>query len=118
MAAGLRTLRDDRVGTRGQSRAGFGECRRAGEPGDGHDPALHSDPHRFDIERADTAHLAFGGGAHFCLGAPLARAEAQIAIATLFERFPSLQLDPEHAVEHKRAPVFNGLEALWVRAVR
>ena len=44
------------------------------------------------------------------------RAEAQIAIATLFERFPSLQLDPEHAVEHKRAPVFNGLEALWVRA--
>ena len=81
----------------------------------GHDPALHSDPHRFDIERADTAHLAFGGGAHYCLGAPLARAEAQIAIAALFERFPSLQLDPEHAVEHKRAPVFNGLEALWVR---
>jgi len=82
----------------------------------GHDPALHSDPHRFDIERADTTHLAFGGGAHYCLGAPLARAEAQIAIATLFERFPSLQLDPEHLVEHKRAPVFNGLEALWVRA--
>jgi hypothetical protein len=82
----------------------------------GHDPALHSDPHHFDIERADTTHLAFGGGAHFCLGAPLARAEAQTAIATLFERFPSLQLDPEHAVEHKRAPVFNGLEALWVRA--
>jgi cytochrome P450 len=82
----------------------------------GHDPALHSDPHRFDIERADTTHLAFGGGAHYCLGAPLARAEAQIAIATLFERFPSLRLDPEYAVEHKRAPVFNGLEALWVRA--
>ena len=84
----------------------------------GHDPALHSDPHRFDIKRADTTHLAFGGGAHFCLGAPLARAEGQIAIATLFERFPSLRLDPEHAVEHKRAPVFNGLEALWVRAAR
>jgi cytochrome P450 len=82
----------------------------------GHDPALHSDPHRFDIERADTTHLAFGGGAHYCLGALLARAEAQIAIGTLFERFPSLQLDPEYAVEHKRAPVFNGLEALWVRA--
>ena len=54
----------------------------------GHDPAQHSDPHGFDIERADTTHLAFGGGAHFCLGAPLARAEAQIAIAALFERFP------------------------------
>ena len=49
-----------------------------------------------------------------CLGAPLARAEAQIAIAALLERFPVLPLDPQHAVEHKRAPVFNGLEALWV----
>jgi hypothetical protein len=47
----------------------------------GHDPAQHSEPHRFDIERADRTHLAFGGGAHYCLGAPLARAEAQIAIA-------------------------------------
>ena len=81
----------------------------------GHDPGWHSDPHRFDIERADTTHLAFGGGAHYCLGAPLARAEAQIAIAALFERFPRLRLDPQHAIEHKRAPVFNGLEALWVR---
>jgi cytochrome P450 len=82
----------------------------------GHDPARHADPHRFDIERTDTTHLAFGGGAHFCLGAPLARAEAQIAMAALFERFPGLRLDPQHAIEHKRAPVFNGLEALWVRA--
>jgi cytochrome P450 len=82
----------------------------------GHDPGRHSDPHRFDIEREDTTHLAFGGGAHYCLGAPLARAEAQIAIAALFERFPRLRLDPQHAVAHKRAPVFNGLEALWVHA--
>jgi cytochrome P450 len=82
----------------------------------GHDPARHSNPHGFDIERADTTHLAFGGGAHYCLGAPLARAEAQIAIAALFERFPRLRLDPQHVVEHKRAPVFNGLEALWVHA--
>ena len=81
----------------------------------GHDPARHADPHRFDIERADTTHLAFGGGAHFCLGAPLARAEAQIAITALFERLPGLRLDPLYAIEHKRAPVFNGLEALWVR---
>ena len=82
----------------------------------GHDPARHSNHHSFDIERADTTHLAFGGGAHYCLGAPLARAEAQIAIAALLERFPRLRLDPQRAVEHKRAPVFNGLEALWVRA--
>jgi cytochrome P450 len=82
----------------------------------GHDPARHTNPHDFDIERADTTHLAFGGGAHYCLGAPLARAEAPIAIAALFERFPRLRLDPQHAVEHKRAPSFNGLEALWVHA--
>jgi cytochrome P450 len=82
----------------------------------GHDPTRHSDPHLFDIERADTSHTVFGGGAHFCLGAPLARAEAQIAIPLLFERFPSLCLDPQHAIEHKRVPVFNGLRELWVRA--
>jgi cytochrome P450 len=82
----------------------------------GHDPARHSEPRRFDIERADTSHLAFGGGAHFCLGAPLARAEAQIAIPLLFERFPSLRLDRQHPIEHKSVPVFNGLTALWVRA--
>ncbi len=81
----------------------------------GHDPARHSEPHCFDIERADTSHLAFGGGAHFCLGAPLARAEAQIALALLFERFPGLRLDPQHPIEHKGAPVFNGLTALWAR---
>src|SRR4029077_10832904 len=82
----------------------------------GHDPARHSEPHRFDIERADTSHLAFGGGAHFCLGAPLARAEAQIAIPLLFERFLNLRLDPQHPIEHKGAPVFNGLTALWAQA--
>ena len=81
----------------------------------GHDPTIHKDPGRFDIERADTRHFAFGGGVHFCLGAPLARAEAQIAIPLLFARFPNLRLDPDHAVVHKPAPVFNGLKDLWVR---
>jgi len=82
----------------------------------GHDPVRHSNPHRFDVERPDTSHFAFGGGGHFCLGAPLARAEAQIAIPVLFERFPGLCLDPQHAIEHKGVPAFNGLTALWVRA--
>jgi cytochrome P450 len=80
----------------------------------GHYPARHTDPHRFDVERTDTSHLAFGGGAHYCLGAPLARAEAQIAIPVLFERFLDLRLDPLHPIEHKRVPGFNGLTALWV----
>jgi cytochrome P450 len=81
----------------------------------GHDPARHSDPRGFDIERTDTSHLAFGGGVHFCLGAPLARAEAEIAIRLLFERFPAVRLDPRHPIEHKQVPVFNGLRVLWVR---
>ncbi len=83
--------------------------------GGGHDPALHHDPERFDIERADTRHAAFGGGVHFCLGAPLARAEAQIVIPMLFERFPRIRLDPERELEHKISPPFNGPKALWVR---
>ncbi len=83
--------------------------------GAGHDPAVHADAERFDIERADTTHSAFGGGAHFCLGAPLARAEAQIAIPLLLARFPRLRLDPERPVTHKVAPPFNGPAALWVR---
>jgi cytochrome P450 len=98
----------------GGSEVRAGEVMTASLVAAGHDPARHSDPHRFDLERADTSHLAFGGGAHFCLGAPLARAEAQIAIPLLFERFPNLRLDPDHPIEHKHVPVFNGLKALWV----
>jgi cytochrome P450 len=81
----------------------------------GRDPALHADPDRFDIERTDTRHSAFGGGAHFCLGAPLARAQAQIAIPMLFQRFPHLRLEPGRTIEHKVTPPFNGLKELWVR---
>jgi len=80
-----------------------------------HDPALHHDPHGFDIDRADTTHLSFGGGVHYCLGAPLARAEARVALATLLRRFPPLRLDATHDVVRKRVPVFNGVAALWVR---
>ncbi len=83
--------------------------------GAGHDPAVHPDPERFDIERVDTTHSAFGGGAHYCLGAPLARAEAQVAIPLLLARFPRLRLDPDRPVQHKVAPPFNGPKELWVR---
>ncbi len=81
----------------------------------GRDPAAHADPHRFDIGRPDTSHAAFGGGLHFCLGAPLARAEAQIAIELLLEHFPLLALDPTRPPHRKAAPTFNGLESLWLR---
>ncbi|MFG2521489.1 cytochrome P450 [Streptomyces sp. NPDC048527] len=50
------------------------------------------DPERFDIDRRDREHLAFGHGVHHCLGAPLARLEARVALPALFTRFPRLRL--------------------------
>jgi cytochrome P450 len=79
-----------------------------------HDPSAHPHPERFDIERPDKRHSAFGGGAHYCIGAPLARAEAQIAISLLFTRFPNLRLMSNYTPTRKSLPSFNGLESLWV----
>jgi len=56
------------------------------------DPAQFADPNRLDMGRADNRHLAFAAGAHFCLGAALARIEARAAVTTLVRRFPDLHL--------------------------
>jgi pimeloyl-[acyl-carrier protein] synthase len=62
------------------------------------DPEQFQDPDRFDITRQDNRHVAFGLGAHYCLGAPLARQEAGIAIETILRRFEGVRLSDE-AVE-------------------
>jgi cytochrome P450 len=59
------------------------------------DPERFADPERLDLTRADAAPLSFGGGIHYCLGAPLARLEARVAFPALFRRYPGLALDGE-----------------------
>jgi cytochrome P450 len=78
------------------------------------DPAQFAQPDRLDIGRPDNRHLAFSGGIHFCLGAPLARVEAQIAIGTLVRSFPGLRLADEAAIERRETVTLRGLRRLPV----
>ncbi|WP_208903465.1 cytochrome P450 [Streptomyces incarnatus] len=59
------------------------------------DPKVFTDPHTFDPTRDPNPHMAFGRGAHFCIGAPLARLEGRVALNILLDRFPNLRSDPE-----------------------
>ncbi len=79
------------------------------------DESQFTDPETLDITRAPNRHLAFGMGAHFCVGAPLARLEGQIALTTLFRRFPDLRLEttPE-SLRWRRGLLLRGLEELPV----
>jgi cytochrome P450 len=82
-----------------------------------HDPEAFPDPHRFDITRKNAPHVAFGGGVHLCIGAPLARLEAQVALPAFFARFPKLRLaEPDAAPRWRSLPFFRGLEELIVEA--
>lgn len=72
------------------------------------DPARFAEPARFDVARAPNPHLAFGHGIHFCLGAPLSRLEATIALDELLARFAQLELAspdwPPRASFHVHGP--------------
>jgi cytochrome P450 len=76
------------------------------------DPAQFPDPDRLDLGRTENRHLAFGWGIHFCLGAPLARVEGQIAISTLVQRFPELAAGGEP--EHRQSLTLRGLKSFHV----
>jgi len=77
------------------------------------DPDRFPDPHTFDITRADNPHISFGNGIHYCLGAPLARLELQVAIATLLRRLPGLRLQGD-APRYRDTYVIRGLRELPV----
>jgi cytochrome P450 len=76
------------------------------------DPAVYADPDRLDITRESVRPLSFGGGVHYCLGAQLARIEAQTAIATLLRRLPNLTLDHPEAPDWRPTFVLRGLKTL------
>ena len=77
------------------------------------DPARWQDAARFDPGRPLLPHVAFGAGIHFCIGAPLARLEMQVALPILFERLPGLKLAA--SPRYRNSWHFHGLEALPVR---
>jgi cytochrome P450 len=77
------------------------------------DPSQFPDPDRLDLGRTDNRHIAFGWGIHFCLGAPLARVEGQIAIDMLVRRLPKLEL-VSHEPEYRQSLTLRGLKMLEV----
>ena len=77
------------------------------------DPTAYADPDRFDVSRPVKPNTSFGGGLHFCVGAPLARLELQIALPALFDRCPGLALSG--AARYADVYHFHGLERLPVR---
>ncbi|WP_409344088.1 cytochrome P450 [Paenibacillus sp. MBLB4367] len=79
-----------------------------------HDEHAFADPETFDIRRSPNPHLAFGQGIHFCLGAPLARLEAKLALTALLDRFRSIRRDRSVTLERVDSTIVFGVKRLPV----
>ena len=80
------------------------------------DPAQYQDPDKLDIGRPNVRPLSFGGGIHYCLGAQLARLEAELVFTALVERVPNIELPEKDAPAWRRSFTLRGLSklpALW-----
>lgn len=78
-----------------------------------HDPRVFDAPERFDIGRTPNRHLTFNHGIHFCLGAPLARSEARIAISRFLARFPDAAVESDPAV-YMDTLTMRGVRDMWM----
>lgn len=76
------------------------------------DPAANERPDEFDPDRASIRHIGFGKGPHFCLGAPLARLEAGVALSAMTARFPQARLAADPV--YKRNLTLRGMSTLSV----
>lgn len=105
------TIADTHLGDQ-EIRAGQGVLAWIGSAN--RDESQFADPDRFDIHRMPNRHLAFGNGIHFCLGAPLARLEARIALAIMIERLPGLRIAPDVQLEPQESFIVYGVKHLPV----
>jgi cytochrome P450 family 142 subfamily A polypeptide 1 len=97
-----------------------GQRIRAGEkaillyPSANRDAAVFADPFRFDVARTPNEHIAFGIGAHFCLGANLARLELRVLVEEVLQRIPDLALATDEPPPRRASNFISGLEVLPV----
>jgi cytochrome P450 len=83
-----------------------------------HDEGQFPEPEQFDTNRSPNRHIAFGQGIHFCLGAPLARLEAKIALSAMVERFDSFALETGARINRQPSLIVYGVDCLPITFTR